>query len=379
MPTNYRIPRGFAVRHPSYQEVYEGQRPTIKDLKAAPYLPVAEIEPRHDDPIVIPAGTWVGVVGSRRTIYAGTGEALNTGTFATSGDVDLHSLTDIDRYLVPACGNWYRLEYTSKDIDSNFGTNGNVMNIDAIGVIGQRTGAAVTTAAVSSKFVGNSGEGVKPIGIVFEDVYASWLSTAYVNYERQPTVSLLTRDYVVQLPAVTPSERAIEPGDLVMVDGFGSSNSEMVWSPATGSWTNRVGHLRRVASISATEMVTAASAGAGVGVATGVLTGTSAAGYIGAAAARVDEYIVGKCLRKVLFAEYSSASANTAAETSVALDAFKLSTHVSKEFQDAGRVQTVPGMSLQGSGIKGIPAWARKATADASGRFWVLEIHVSAV
>lgn len=378
MPTNYRIPRGFAVRHPSYQEVYEGQRPTIKDLKAAPYLPVAEIEPRHDDPIVLPAGTWVGVVGSRRTLYAGTGEAIATGSHSNlSGDFDPHSLTDIDRYLVPACGNWYRLDYTSRDLDSTFGTNGNVVDIDSLTTHGARTGSAVTAAGVSDRFVGNSGEGVKPIGIVFEDVYASWLPTAYVNYERQPTVSLLTRDYVVQIPAITPSERAIEPGDMVMVDGFGSSNTDMVWSPATGSWTNRVGHLRRVSSVSPSEMLVAANTGAAAAL-TGLLSG-HLVGFFAAAAARMDEYIVGKCLRKVLFAEYSSASANTAAETSVALDAFKLSTHVSKEFQDAGRVQTVPGMSLQGSGIKGIPAWARKATADANGRFWVLEIHVNAV
>lgn len=379
MPTNYRIPRGFAVRHPSYQEVYEGKRPTIKDLKAAPYLPVAEIEPRHDDPIVIPAGTWVGVVGSRRTLYAGTGEALATGNYATSGDIDIHSLTDMDRYLVPACGNWYRLDYTSRDIDSNFGTNGNVIDIDNITTFAARTGSAVVAAGVSDKFVGNSGEGVKPIGIVFEDVYASWLPNAYVNYERQPTVSLLTRDYVVQLPAVTPSERAIEPGDTVMVDGFGSSNTEMVWSPATGSWTNRVGHLRRVASISATEMKNATFATAPAVTGVGDLATGLALGFAAAAGARVDEYIVGKCLRKVLFAEYSSATTNSTAETNVALDAFKLQTHVSKEFVDAGRVQTVPGMSLQGSGIKGIPAWARKATADANGRFWVLEIHVNAV
>jgi len=317
----------------------EGQRPTIKDITPAPYLPVAEIEPRHDDPIVIPAGTWVGIVGG-----------ANTG--ADMGDWDTGSIATIKRYLVPAASAYYHVEYTANDLSTTFGTNGNVKDLD-VWTPSARTGAAVTTTGVTTKYIGESGYGVRPVGIAFVDMYASWLGDVYVNYDRQPSVSLLTRDYVVQLPAVTTQERAIEPGDQVMVDGYGVV--DLSWSPATVSQTMRVGHLVRVTA-----------------VATGLsnMTGDATQGqFVG----RMSEYIVGRCLRKVKVANYSSASAGT----TLAANVGSLSrSNVSTEFADAGRVQTVPGLSLQGSGLKGVPAWARNATADADGDFWVLEIHV---
>lgn len=336
MPTNYRIPRGYAVRHPQYQEIMEGQRPTIKDLTAAPFLPVAEIEPRHDDPIVIPAGTWVGIVG------ADGASAYDTG-----------SLTSLARYLVPACAEAYTLTYTSNDISDTFGTNGYVLDLDAWDAVA-RTGSAVTAAGASSMKVGTGSVGVKPIGIVFQDVYASWLADAHVNYERQPNISLLTRDYVVQVPAITENEKAIQPGELVMMDGYGDTS--MTWNPGTSNTgAMRVGHLISLHDQSA---------------ALTNITGNAAQGQF---AARISDYVVGRCLRKILVAEYSSATINTTLSANVS----SLSrSNVSTEFADAGRVQTVPGLSLQGSGLKGVPAWARTATADSAGRFWVLEIHV---
>ncbi len=336
MPTNYRVPRGFAVRHPQYQEVYEGQRPTIKDLTAAPFLPVAEIEPRHDDPIVIPAGTWVGIVG------ADGASSYDTG-----------SLTSLARYMVPACAEDYTLTYGTNDISDTFGTNGFVLDLDGWDATA-RTGTAVAAAGASTATVGTGSVGVKPIGIVYQDVYASWLDTAHVNYERQPSISLLTRDYVVQVPAVSPNEKAIEPGELVMMDGYGTAQT---WNPGatnTGAATALVGRLISVHDQSAA-----------------LTTGVADIQF----AARMTDYTVGRCLRKILVAEYSSATQNTTLSANVS----SLSrSNVSTEFADAGRVQTVPGLSLQGSGLKGVPAWARTATADAAGRFWVLEIHVGA-
>lgn len=338
MPDNYRVPRGFAVRHPQYQEIMEGQRPTIKDLTAAPYLPVAEIEPRHDDPIVIPAGTWVGIVGG-----------LSTGT--DEGDVDTGSLTTLERYLVPACANFYNVTYGANDISDTFGTNGHVPDLDGW-VPSARTGTAVTAAGTSTAYVGQTGVGIKPIGIVFQDVYASWLDTAHTNYERQPNISLLTRDYVVQVPAVTPQEKAIEPGDQVMVDGHGVA--DMAWVPTTNTGDMRVGHLTRVAA-----------------VADALTTGVADIRF----AAKMQEYVVGRCMRRILVARYGSATANTSLSSNVS----SLSrSNVTTEYSDVGRVQTVPGLSLQGSGLKGVPAYARNATADANGEFWILEIHVGA-
>ena len=74
---NYRIPRGYARRHPAYQEIMEGIRPTIKGLTAAPWLPIASIEPRQDDPIVIPAGTWVGIYTPNCMMITGASQAAS--------------------------------------------------------------------------------------------------------------------------------------------------------------------------------------------------------------------------------------------------------------------------------------------------------------
>lgn len=339
MPTNYRVPRGFAVRHPAFQELYEGQRPTIKDLKPAPYLPVAEIEPRHDDPIVLPAGTWVGIINADHTYDSNTGH-----------------VSQLNKYLVPAFGQVYKLEYTANDVSSTFGTLGNVPSLDSW-VNAAKTGASVAAAGTTTASLGKTGVGVKPVGIVFHDCLASWLPDAYINYTRQETVSLLTRDYVVSIPAVTPAEKLIEPGDLVAVDGHvtGVTNT---WSPGqsnTGQYTvGRLVALKNVRMTGDTGSVTGLY---------GLFNETQ----------KVQEFVVGRCLRKVLVAHYSSATPNTllSANTSAISR-----TNVSVEFQDAGRVQTVPGLSLQGSGIKGVPAWSRTATADANGKFWLLEIHV---
>lgn len=336
---SYRIPRGYAVRHPQYQEIMEGQRPTLKDLRAAPYLPVAEIEPRQDDPIVIPAGTFVGVV---------------TDEFTEADLRDTGVLNKRYRYLVPACGSPYTVTYSANDFSTTFNTNGFVKNIDTY-MQTPGTGAAVTAAGASTKKVGVTNEGVKPLGITYQDIYAGWLGDAHINYERQPNISFLTRDQVIQLPAMTTQEQAIRPGDLVMVDGFGETT--LTWNPsAHPSSTQRVGRLAAVTN----------------------LTGASVTGATSSAltALRVTEHIVGRCLRKIKVANYASATAGDSLSASVANDAFTRS-NVNVEFQDAGRVQTVPGLSLQGSGIKGVPAWARYATADANKDFWLLEILLS--
>lgn len=355
----YRIPRGFAVRHPQYQEILEGQRPTVKDVRTAPFLPVAEIEPKHDDPIVIPAGTWVGILGADAT-------ATNQ---ATTG-----SLASTFKELVPACANWYKVLYSSNDWSETFGTLGNVTHVDNYdySVGATQTGATVvsTDTTASTNHVGISGRGVKPVGIAYQDLYASWLGDAYINYERQPNVSFLTRDYVIQVPAVTANEIAIEPGDLVMMDGY--NNEGLVWSPATMPETGSnggVGRIKAIADLTTGDVITHAIAGGGTVI-------DNATGSIGAAVLegiKVQEQVVGRCLRKIKVAQYASATQGTALSTNLTN---MTRSNVSTEFADAGRVNTVPGLSLQGSGLKGVPAWARWSTADSNGDFWVLEIAV---
>jgi len=333
----------------------EGQRPTIKGLRAAPYLPVAEIEPRHDDPIVIPAGTWVGVVNADNTA-------------SVQGVTGSIAFTKMD--LVPACSHWYTVTYSANDISDTFGTLGNVREYDTYSYVlgASQTGATVTAAGASTLKVGQTGVGIKPLGIAYTDIYASWLADAYTNYDRQPVIGFLSQMQVVQVPAQTPQEKAIEVGDKVMIDGYGSNT--MTWAPATPNTgvSERVGRLRAVTDVTTGDVQTQAEFTEA--------TGSAAAIVAVVEALKINEFVVGKCVRKILVADYASATENTTLASNVSSIT---RSNVSSEFSDAGRVQTVPGLSLQGSGLQGVPAWARTSTADSAGKFWILEISVAAV
>ena len=58
-----RIPRGYDTNRPPYSEICEGQRPTVQNvpLEAWTGLPPVRIDEHHHDPIVLDAGTLVGV------------------------------------------------------------------------------------------------------------------------------------------------------------------------------------------------------------------------------------------------------------------------------------------------------------------------------
>jgi hypothetical protein len=347
--TEYRIPRGKAVRHKSYHEVMEGERPTLKYLKASPYLPVAEIEPTHDDPIVLPAGTWVGITST-------TGTAMVTGTVtsgAITGTAHTYSLdSDLGYYaLVPAASRPYTLTYTANDINSTWYTPG-TLNLDSLGTVVAAAGTSTATVGINA--VTATGYGVKPIGVVYQDIYASWLSSNYTNYDRQPNISFLTSNKVIQIPAVTTAEQAIEPGDVVAVDGIGATAS---WNPValaanTGVVANSPGRLKRWSEICAAAGITAAELG------------------------KAQENIVGRCLRKFLIAYKSGVTAGYKLSYALTAGSITSSAAVHTESRHAARVQTVPGLSLPGSGSLGVAGHLLGAKADANGAFWALEILV---
>jgi len=328
-----RIPRGFARRHPAYQEIMEGVRPTLKWLKPADFLPIASVEARQEDPIVIPAGTFVGIVQR-------TGDAIASGTYALTG----YNPGYATYKMVPAASQAYKLEYTTRDTDTTFYTPG-VINIDG--------GAVVAAAGTSVSYVGSiaTGGGVKPMGIVYNDIYASWLGAGYTNYDRQPNIGLLMRDQIIQVPCLNTNEWDIQPGDLVMVDGWDAAT--LKWDPgATPSTVNAVGRLRKWTA--------------------GTVSTNTTEAFV--QLRRFQEHIVGRCIRKVLVASYSSASANASLASTVGSIN---SSHVNFEFRPGGRVQTVPGLGLQGSGTQGIPGHLLAARNDGNGKFWALEIAVS--
>lgn len=173
----YRIPRGYDVRRPYYQEISEGVRPVIQTqpLEAYTGLPPVAIDQLHHDPIVIDAGTIVGIA----TGSAAAGKILPTAWCTGASDSPEFSFTNHSD--------------------------------------GATWGLPTTTTTLS---VGT----VKPIGVVFAPQYSFMLQNQFTNYKRSHNVGIVT-DYVIQVPARTSDEHSIYPGDVVMAADTGSNTT----------------------------------------------------------------------------------------------------------------------------------------------------------
>jgi len=306
-----RTGRGYGKIHHPYQELYEGVRPSIQGLRAANFLPVAMLDKLHDDdPIVLLPGTFVG--------------RLNTGaaTAAISVDNTYPNAEEAARGLVPACWGAYTVTYAQNDVD--FGSD----DLDST------TARADAPLGASAATV----TGVRPVGVITAPVYSNLLKTKYTNYSRDLMPSLLMGNYSVVIPAVTIGERAIEPGDLVRVDGDGGAAA--TWNPVTN--------------------VTAANS-----------PGRLVA-WDGAAASA--NYVVGRCIDKYRVGTIAGTTNDTVASL---IGAGTVSNqNADQQFNTLKRVQTVPGLGLSGSGTQGIPAMFEHATIDGSGDFFALVIKV---
>lgn len=207
-----RTPRGYAVYHKGIQEIFEGRRPSLNDLKTllpAPWLPVSRIDTVHDDPQVIPAGTVVGRINV-------TDHADIYGAVSTAKKTD---------YLVPAFAGTgeYTLTYTQNDVDYL------TPDIDNYPTV-------VSAAGTSTLDI----PAVKPLGIVTQDLYASHMADTWTNYIRQHMVTFLSWGYVVMIPVRTASEAALQVGDLVQVED--NDGSDSTWIPQAA--TNIVGRMK---------------------------------------------------------------------------------------------------------------------------------------
>ncbi len=305
-----RIPRGYGRYQTPYNEIFEGQRPSLSELGnllPAPWLPVAVVDTVHDDPIVMQAGTWVGRINTtdHNAAYTAVGASART------------------NFLVPAYQGTgeYSLTYGAQDLDNSGGTYA-VPDIDAYPT-------AVASAGVSTTTIGP----VKPMGVLYQDAYGSYLGIRYKNYSRQHMVGFLAYGQVIMVPAMTAAEAAIEPGDTVVVQR--TTDASPTWRPQHAD--NYVGHL--AAYTSATDDI---------------------------------EYAVGQCLEKVILADGGGASQRLSASI-----AASTATNI-HNFGDLGRVQTVPGLGLQGSGTSGVPGYLLPAVAQ-GGVFYSLLISVGVV
>ena len=169
----FRIPRGYDVNRPPYQELNEGVRPGPQAVPTEAWtgLPPVRVDEIHDDPIVIDAGTLVGIA---------------TGGLASGKIFPAHGCT----------GNLH-LAGQSSDL-TKWGISDN----------GTKTAAVLTDGPVL------------PLGVVYNPVYSFNLQAQYENYKRNENIGFVT-DYVIQVPVVTDREHLIRDGDLVMVSLVG--------------------------------------------------------------------------------------------------------------------------------------------------------------
>jgi hypothetical protein len=175
---------------------------------------------------------------------------------------------------------------------------------------------------------------VKPLGMIYQPIYSFKLQATHPNYKRVDNVGLVT-DYLIQIPARSAAERALAPGDIVMVVN-----------------------------------------GATFEYGTGLTAGADVLGTLEKwpGAAGMLDFVIGRVYKNLLFAADTGASVNETVDNDLANVA--LTDAGSAEFKGLERVQTVPGLGLAGSGTKGVPSWLLKAQADSSGNFHALTILV---
>jgi hypothetical protein len=179
---------------------------------------------------------------------------------------------------------------------------------------------------------------VKPLGMIYMPIYSFMLQAQFTNYKRNENVGFVT-DYMIQVPATTTEERALRVGDLVQTNDSLAYGRSASLDAAAGD-VIEVGNMGRMKA------------------------------YDGTAAGM--EYVIGRVIGKLIFAESGTASATLEDDTSN----FALTTAGAAEFKGLNMVQTVPGLGLAGSGTGGVPAWLTGAIADGSGNYTALTILV---
>lgn len=177
----FRTPRGYEVNRPSYQELSQGIRPEASTVPMAAFtgLQPVRVDELHHDPIVIDAGTIVGI--------------------ATGGVAD--------GKLFPA--------------HTQSGNTALTLKAHSDGATwGLGTADYVDTASVLTAGA------VKPLGVVYQPIYSFMLQEQFTNYKRNENVGIVT-DYLIQVPAVNAEERDIDAGDLVMVSKTGVQQGQV--------------------------------------------------------------------------------------------------------------------------------------------------------
>jgi len=312
-----RVPRGYEVARPYYNEYCEGKRPVAGALAKEAWTGLAHVrvDELHNDPIVIEPGTLVGMITGGNAVGAGKlcPAILGTGTFyAFTGGGAGGAITIVH-------------------------------NLDSPSLI--QVGASNTFALPTTS--GNHAVGrVRPLGVCYQPVYSFILQARYTNYTRNTAVGVLT-DYVIQVPAVNSDEWLLEAGDTVILGvgvrhGIGfSPPSPTIASHASG--THLAGRYARLQSYPTL--------------------------------ADLPDRTVGRCLRKVKLG-VGGGSTSQGDVLADKLSDFTINSTYDSEMAYLSKIQTVPGLNLTGSGTKGVPGFFLGARADANKEYWGLTLLI---
>jgi len=289
---------------------------SLGNARAAWFLPVVAKDLNKLVPYVLLPGTIVGVLNNR-----------------DSTDVPAAYRAQSPSVLVPAHAHasGYNVVYTSADLATD--EFGGTFDLDDTGA-----NTLVTATGASSKAV----VGVKPLGVVQDCVISQSYQRLYRNLKLQyDNINILSQGKLLRIPCITDEEDDIFPGDLVQV-----SNSAGDWDPVNNPRTSYPGRWKKFdPSGSDVSMI---------------------------------PYVMGRCVAKHKICSQSTPS--TGQVLLAALSAGNVdrsSVNSDEEYSTLQRVQTVPGLALQGSGTLGVPSALTFATADASGDFWAIDIALA--
>lgn len=309
-----RVPRGYAVARPYYNELCEGVRPNAGALAKEVWTGLAHmrVDEVHHDPIVLEPGFLIGMI---------TGGAHGAGKLVPA----VMGTGLVYAYAVTGAAGWNTgvITFTHPHDPGN------------LTQVGESNTWGLPTAS-GDHAIGR----IKPLGVCYQPVYSFILQSKYTNYTRNTAVGIVT-DYVIQVPAINQEEYVIEPGDAIILGtgrkwGIGCGNTHVTGTHFAG----------RYARASANPTLS-----------------------------DLDDRFVGRCLRKV---KLGSGGSSTSIGDLLAdkLSDFTIDSAADSEFSYLSKVQTSPGLNLSGSGTKGVPAYFLGARADADKVYWGLTLLI---
>jgi hypothetical protein len=314
--TSRQTPGGHVFRTPGRFIRNTSLEDTVASIsKAVPawFLPIIAKDANRDVPFVMFPGTVVGTLNDR-----------------DHGDVPAAHRAQSPNVLVPAYqGTSYNVVYSAYDLATD--EYGGTYDLD------ETTGDVIVASAGASALAIAK---TRPLGITQEPLIARQYFRKYRNLEQQTKINLLVAGKVFRMPAITSEEFDIYPGDLVMVsDGSGD------WDPVGAPTTSFPGRWKKFDETD---------------------------GDVSQL-----PFVIGRCIERHRIVAQDDVSAGQMLLTAIQADNLDAGTlNQDQDYHILKRIQTVPGLYLQGSGTGGVPSDLTFARADDDGAFWALDIQI---